>query len=335
MGPAAVVTAAVLVTANVVLILVLVVRRWWVVARQKRHDALVTRLRRPAIEFIESDSDAPPSFGRAEQVVFAGLLANYARQLRGASRQRIIAYFETSGAIGEQTTRLHSRRAWRRATAAFALGDMGSTRAVPDLLRALDDRARDTRMAAARSLGRIGAIEAIGALVAAGVNGRVPSDVANLALLDIGPTAVPQLLELAKHAEPNVRSSAVALIGLLGSASDAEPILDQLSDPAAAVRVATAGALGRLGAAEARDALMVALDDRVPSVRVAAARALGGIGGRQATAALLPVARSDTFEAARAAAEALARIDPTLLIQAAAHPGAGPHLIEAADRASL
>jgi HEAT repeats len=335
MGPAAV-TAAVLVTANIVLILVLVVRRWWVVARQRRHDTLVTRLRRPAVEFIESDSsDAPPSFGRAEQVVFAGLLANYARQLRGASRQRIIAYFETSGAIGEQTTRLHSRRAWRRATAAFALGDMGSIRAVPDLLRALDDRARDPRMAAARSLGRIGAIEAIGALVAAGVNGRVPSDVANLALLDIGPTAVPQLLELAKHAEPNVRSSAVALIGLLGSASDAEPILDQLTDPAAAVRVATAGALGRLGAAEARDALMVALDDRVPSVRVAAARALGGIGGRQATAALLPVARSDTFEAARAAAEALARIDPTLVIQAAAHPGAGPHLVEAADRASL
>ena len=333
---AAAVTATVLVAANILLILVLLVRRRWVVARQRRHDALVTRLRRPAVEFIESaSSDPPTSLSRAEKVAFAGLLARYARQLRGASRERIIAYFETSGAIAEQTGRLHSHRAWRRASAAFALGDMGSTRAVPGLLRALHDPARDTRMAAARSLGRIGAIESIDPLVAAGVSGRVPGDVANLALLDIGPAAVPRLLSLTRHAEPSTRASAVELIGLLGSASDAEPILGQLTDPAAAVRVATASALGRLGAAEARDSLMGALDDRVPSVRVAAARALGGIGGRQASAALLPLASGDTFEVARAAAEALARIDANLVLRAAGQPGAGPHLIEAADRASL
>jgi HEAT repeat protein len=293
-------------------------------------------LRRPAIELVESEaSQPPPSLRRQEKVVFAALLANYARQLRGVSRERIAAYFETSGGVEEQTARLSSTSAWRRAAAAFALGDMGSNRAVPDLLRVLDDRVRDVRMAAVRSLGRIGATEAIGPLVATGVDGRVPREVANLALLDIGPAAVPQLVVLSKHTEPAIRASAVELIGLIGSAGDAEPILDLLIDPAATVRVATAGALGRLGASEARDALMRALDDRVPSVRVASASALGGIGGRQATAALMPIARNDTFDAARAAAEALARIDPRLVIRAAAEPGAGPHLLEAADRVSL
>jgi HEAT repeat protein len=78
-----------------------------------------------------------------------------------------------------------------------------------------------------------------------------------------------------------------------------------------------------------------ALGDRVPAVRGAAARALGQIGGRQATEALLPVARTDSFEPAREAAAALARIDPTLVIRVASEPGAGPHLREAADLAAL
>jgi hypothetical protein len=335
MSPAAT-TATILVVCNVVLIVALVVRRWWVAANQRRHDRLVKELRRPAIELVESDSPGPPpDLPQRHKVVLAGLLSSYARQLRGVSRERIVAYFEASGSVAEQTARLSSGRVWRRAAAAFALGDMGSTRAVPDLLRALEDRAGEVRMAAARSLGRIGAIEAIGPLVAVGISGRVPREVANLALLDIGPAAVSRLLALAQHPEPEIRASAVELIGLLGSAADAEPILDQLTDPAATVRVAAARALGRLGAADARDALMQALEDRVPTVRGAAATALGGIGGRQAAAALLPVARGDTFDVARAAASALARIDPTLVVRSAADPDSGPHLVEAADRALL
>ena len=163
----------------------------------------------------------------------------------------------------------------------------------------------------------------------------MPADVANLALLDIGPASLPHLHVLATHAEPAVRSSAVQLIGLLGSAGDAPAVRDQLTDAAAQERIAAAGALGRLGAGTARDALMRALEDRVAAVREAAATALGQLGGRQATAALLPVARHDSFDVARAAAAALSRIDPTLVMRVAAEPDAGPHLVEAADRVAL
>jgi HEAT repeat protein len=335
MSPAAVAALA-LVLANLVLIVLLFCRRWWAVRSQRRHRQFVEQLRRPAVVLIESDSpDEPPDLHGAEKKVFAELLADYARRLRGPSRQRIVAYFEASGAIDEQIVQLRHRRAWRRASAAFTLGDMGSVRAVTDLLRALDDRARDVRMAATRSLGRVRAVEAIGPIVAAGVGGRVPRDVANLALLDIGPSAVPQLLELTTHPDPSIRSSSLELIGLLGTAGNAEPLVDHLADPAAAVRVAAAGALGRVGAREAQDALVRALDDRVPPVRAAAARALGEIGGRQAAEALLPLASSENFDVARAAAEALARIDPALVIRSAAEPGAGEHLHEAADRVAL
>jgi hypothetical protein len=329
-------SAAVLLVANLLLILMLVVRRWRVTSAQRRDEKLTRELRPAAIELIESDgADPPPGLGPDEKRVFADLLASYGRQLRGLSRERIVAYFESSGAVTEQVGRLERGRAWHRAAAAFALGDMGSTQAVPNLLRALDDRAVDVRRAAARSLGRIGATDAIRPLVDVAVTGRVQRDVAKLALLDIGPAAVPDLVELSGHPEPLVRASAVELVGLIGSADDATAIIDRLTDPSAAVRVAAAGALGRLGAAEARDALVRALDDRVPAVRVAAANALGGIGGRQATAALLSIARTDTFEAAHAAAEALSRVDPRLVLQLAVAPDAGPHLVEAADRLAL
>jgi HEAT repeats len=324
--------ALVFVAGSLLLILVLVVRRSYLAYRARARGELVTRLRPVAIAFVESeDPEAAPELHGREAEVFASLLGGYARLLRGPAWERIAAYFEATGGVDEQLERLHSRRAWRRATAAFTLGDMCARRAAPELLVALGDRVRDVRMAAARSLGRLGAVEAIEPLIASSLSGGVPRDVGGLALLDLGPTAVPHLVTLSGNVEPAIRSDAIELIGLLGGAGHEEPLLDHMSDAAAAVRAASATALGRLGAGEARDALVHALEDRVPAVRAAAADALGQIGGRRAADALLPVARADAFEPARAAARALARIDPQRVVQAASEPGAGPHLREAAD----
>ncbi|MHB8696000.1 MAG: HEAT repeat domain-containing protein [Solirubrobacteraceae bacterium] len=97
----------------------------------------------------------------------------------------------------------------------------------------------------------------------------------------------------------------------------------------------SSSALGRLGAAEAAAALRDALGDRVPGVRTAAAFALGQLRDDNAAQALLRQARSDLFEPAQAAAEALAHVDRTLLVESAALTGAGPHLLEAVDLALL
>jgi HEAT repeat protein len=318
------------------MILVLVIRRSFLARGAGRREALVARLRPTALALVEGDATQPvPDFQGMEAEVFASLLGGYARLLSGEARERIAAYFEASGGVDEQLRRLRSRRAWKRASAAFTLGDMCSLRAAPSLIRALDDQARDVRMAVTRSLGRLGALDAIEPLISASLAGRVPRAVTGLALLDLGPTAVPRLLELTESPEPAVRAGAVELVGLLGNAGDARPVLDRLRDPAATVRTASADALGRLGAGEARDALVRTLDDRMPAVRTAAARALGQTGGRRAADALVAVARGDVFEPARAAAEALARIDRSLLLQVAAEPDAGPHLREAADLLSL
>ncbi|HEU4690715.1 MAG TPA: HEAT repeat domain-containing protein [Vicinamibacterales bacterium] len=331
-----VVAATLLAIANLVLIVLVATRRWRLARTHRRRDELLTQMRRRAVEFTEGDVPAaPPSLNGVEAEMFTALLVDFSRQLRGPSRERIVDYFDSSGLFDAQLRRLASRWSSRRAMAAFMLGDIGSPRAVPALVRCLGDRSRDVRAAACRSLGRLGAVDAIEAIVICGVDGRVPRDTANLALLDVGPAAIDRIVELTKHEESSIRASAVEMIGLIGAASEVDPILERLSDPAAAVRVATASALGRLGAREGRDALIAALGDRVPDVRTAAATALGQIGGRDAVNVLMPIARSDSFEPARAAAEALARIDPALVMRLGADPDSGPHLREAADREAL
>jgi HEAT repeat protein len=315
------------------ILVVLLLRRGWLTRAQRRHEAQVTRLRPAAIALVEGEP--VPAVSREDEGVFAELLAGYAQLLRGESLTRIAAYFESSGGVDIQIRHLRRRFAWRRATAAFLLGNMRSLRAVPSLLEALDDGAREVRTAAARSLGFLGAIDAIELLVAAGVTGRVPRDVIGLALFDIGPPALPRLNELTAHDDPAMRADAITLVGVLGTAGEADDVLDHLTDPSAEVRASAARALGRLGAAEARDALITALDDRVPGVRAAAAHALGQIGGRRAAERLLALARSGPFEPAREAATSLATIDPELVLRVAAEPDAGPHLREAADLVAL
>lgn len=320
---------------GVVVVLGSLLRRTWWRARVRRLREIAARLRPTALALVDTEDAELPLLTGTEARVFAELLSHYAGQLRGESDSRIAAYFEASGAVDDELRRLRGRRERGRVQAAFRLAEMGSPRSVPGLLGALDDRSGHVRAAAARSLGRLGSTAAVEPLIAASVEHRLPRAVAGTALLEIGPAAVPSLLDLLRHPDPQFRAGAIELVGLLGTATDADLLPTRLRDGSPRVRAATASALGRLGAATGRDALITLLDDRVPFVRAAAARALGLIGGRSATAALLDVARQDEFDPAAEAARALARIDPALVLASAEAPDAGPHLREAADRLEL
>lgn len=326
---------------GVALVLVSLAVRSWLGARDRRRAEATERLRPLAMELVDSDDgvDAPALSGM-EAEVFGDLLVHYSRQLRGEAEDRIAAYFESAGEVEAQRRRLSARSERARVDAAFRLGDMASAAAVPDLLRAMEDPSLDVRAAAARGLGRLRASETVGALISAAVTERVSNPVVGVALLEIGPPAVPHLITLLDDPDPHHRAAAVRLIGLLGSAAseaDELPALlpALLRDMSADVRAASADALGRLGASAGRDALIRLLHDRVAFVRSAAALALGQIGGQTATEALLEVARGDEFDPAADAAQALAQIDPLLVLTAAEAPDAGPHLREAADRLEL
>jgi HEAT repeat protein len=272
------------------------------------------------------------SLSADEQVALARVLARMSRLLKGDARANIGQYFEQGAAYRKELAALGSRRAWRRAAAAFALGDMAVDAAEPYLLGALEDPHRDVRAAAARSLGRIGSPQAVEPLVRRLANGTLPRIVAGSALLAIGDQALPRLRVLLELPDSDVRATAAELIGLLGSASDADALEPWLNDAHPAVRAQAATALGRVGARRGAEGLLAALEDEDPDVRVSAARALGAVRERAAVPALLRHARDDEFAPAHAAAAAAYATDPAAV---AAVVDPGPQLLEVLDLAAL
>jgi hypothetical protein len=324
-------SAFALTSAGIILVCALIRRRAVFGRADARRHRAEERLRPLVLALVSGDEATGAALSNEDARIVASMLARYSRQLRGSASTHVAAFFERHGFVNGEIARLRDRRAWRRAHAAYALGDMGSGRAAGALLVALGDESRSVRAAAARSLGRLSTVDAVEPLVEALVGKRVPRAVAAQALIGIGPQSLPRLRALAQHEEAEVRAVVIELIGLLGDAADAPLVSEGLRDSAAEVRAKATRALGRLGAAEAAGDLRAALGDRIPYVRATAAIALGMIGDREAAQTLLAQAREDQFDPAQAAARALARIDPPLLWDAARRLGQGPHVAEAAD----
>lgn len=316
---------------SVLFLVALVVRRSSLAREERRRAAVEERVRPLAFALVAGDEVELPTLATEERAMLAEAIGRLSRSLTGEARGRIGAYFAGTSAYTAEVAALQDRNAWRRATAAYRLGDMACPEATADVLPLLDDREVDVRAAAARSLGRLAAPEAAEPLVHALVERTVPRALAFRAVLDLGPAALPALRELARGEDPGERAEAVELLGWLGDAADDAIVIEAVADPSAEVRAKAAAALGRLAAADGADALTHALDDRIYFVRLHAARALGQVGEQAAVPRLLRQAREDRFEAARAAARAVARVDPEALLRAADEPDAGPHLHEAAD----
>jgi HEAT repeat protein len=319
--------------ANVLLIGMLVGRRLLVHRREVRRHRAEIYLGPFVLRFLDAGTGFPPDLTAAQRAVLADMLVAYARTVRGPARTRITGYLEGQGAAARELAGLRARKAWRRAEAAHRLGDIGSLAAVPVLIAALDDPSRDVRAAAARSLGHLHSPDTAAPLLAAMSGQRIPAVIGSWALLQFGEAILPQLHHFVRSPEPAERACAVQLLGLSGGAADAGAVAARLRDTSSQVRVQAAVALGRLGGHASVAPLLGALDDWDPAVRSAAATALGRLADPRAVGPLRSHAQHDRFEPARAAAAALLKIDPRLVI--AERSSGGPHLREAADAAAL
>ncbi|QSB16450.1 HEAT repeat domain-containing protein [Natronosporangium hydrolyticum] len=313
------------------LLVTLAVRRLARLSAERHRDRVLPELRLLAAALI-TDGEFPPPLPPRDSALLASVLWEFSRQITGTSREEIAAYFESVGLVDRELRLLSSRRGWRRAEAAYVLGDACSNRAVPALIERLDDADPQVVAAAARSLGRLRASQAVEPLASTMAAGRLPYPLGGTILIDIRTGVVPTLSWLLHHPEPRARAGGVELFGVLGSADDTGWVYPLLTDPAPQVRSQACRALGRLGDAEALPPLLARLSDPEPEVRAAAADALGEVGDPRALPELLAQARQDVFEPAQAAANAVARTDGARLLEAAADPDSGPHLAEAASR---
>jgi hypothetical protein len=273
-----------------------------------------------------------------ERTALAGVLRRYARQLSGEAQQQITEFFERTGLVARELSRLeHSLWFNRRAQAARALGDMGSNSAIKPLMFALaNDPSMDVRSACARSLGELQASEAVGDLVDAFAIANIPRLVSGGALLAIGPSSLEGLLGLRKSEDPAVRRSVCELLGWLGGPSDSSALRQALHDPDSSVRTAASASLARLGSSNAAQELCdLAVIDDDPEVRLAASRALGMLGDRSSILALVDRIESDEFDVAREAAHSLGRIAPQDTVKGASENPDNEYIAEVSDLIQL
>jgi hypothetical protein len=156
--------AAVALAVLMVGFLALIITRRVQLARIERRQADLEERAVPlALELVsgEPDPERINELSRAEGAALATVLQRYARLLSGGDRERIARHFEESGLVEQEVKALGARQAWRRALAAYVLGDIGSPGAIPALLEALADRNGDVRAAAVRSLGKLSVAEAV------------------------------------------------------------------------------------------------------------------------------------------------------------------------------
>jgi HEAT repeat protein len=229
--------------------------------------------------------------------------------------------------------------------AAVALGEISDTAAAQPLVDALKNRNLYVRQAAAEALGKVFKgkdfwpedfpVYPLVALMAALMDMPRVHEAAFKALVEIGTPAVPALVALLKHKDPQLRCYAINVLGEIRDARTVELIVSSLYESDRGVRICAAEALGRIGDGRAVEGLIDTLKygDKDGSVHRSAAQALKRLGwqpelnqvgaiywithrqwdqcvkiGKSAVRPLIALLKHDDSSIRKSAAEALGKI---------------------------
>jgi HEAT repeat protein len=189
---------------------------------------------------------------------------------------------------------------------AEALGRLGSDKAVPALIAALQDENWLVRRQAAEALGQIGSDKAIDTLIAALHENRLGRRQAVEALGQIGSDkAVDALIAALQDEDIDLRMSATFSLGRTGSDKAVDALIAALQDEDSDLRGAAAYSLGRTGSDKAVDPLIAALQDENRDLGFTAVKALGQIGSDKSVDTLIAVLQGGDRLVNWQAAEAL------------------------------
>ncbi len=211
----------------------------------------------------------------------------------------------------------------------YLLGEIQDRRAVPTLIRYLDDPRDKVRMYAVTALLQVGGPRAVEAVLSRltregkGLEGFIIES-----LLRYGRKSVEPVLQSLTSEDPRVRREAAYLLGGLGDPRAVDPLLGALGDPDPRVRQNAAYALGELGRELAEPQALIlsltrALSDPAEEVSESARASLVRFG-RPAVETLTAVARSGREDEIVASLNALREIGSAeaedVMIELLRHP---------------
>lgn len=292
-----------------------VLTRWLSDRRQTRAAQLRPRMRKALEDFLDRGvpiGDTEDALA-VDRKLALGMLLGIASTRNREQRARLRLLSDRFGFEDEQLQVLAHRNPVGRARAAVHLGYLGSERAVPGLMQALEDEHLDVRLAAAQALVQLHHAEAVAPILRAlALPGRWPLQRATELLYGFGESAVPPLQQvLAARDEPMPPATlavAITVLGMLGARGAAGDVAAWLGHDDNEVRVAAARALGGMDEPDAVPALVGALRDPAWEVRSMAAKSLGHLSATEAIPALDQVLSDPAWWVRYNAAQALARL---------------------------
>ena len=199
----------------------------------------------------------------------------------------------------------------KRWVATYTLSTIGSSKAAPALITALNDRDERIRDLATGALSRIGK-DAVEPLTIAAKSENV--DVRLAAINALGGMArqdtIPILHAALKDEEPMIRDAAVAALGNTGSAKAVPALTEAIQNKDVKVRADAVQALVKLGA-DSLSVLVEASKDKDWQVRRVATDGMGMLASSDAVPALNRLLLDDDERVRSAAALAIAKVGPS------------------------
>jgi HEAT repeat protein len=256
-------------------------------------------------------------------------------KLRGGDRELLVDILRRRGTIDDARRGTRSIRPIRRLRSVELLGSLGLAENLPDLAPRLKDRNSDVRRAAVRAMGRTASADAVPALLEVlDSDTRLVADHSlTLALVRVGPAAVPALTEALTTGGPRARSAAASVLGWLADSQAVAALTIAADSEDSQVAMAAIEALGRMDSPAAAQPLRDRLARHEPShVRTAAAHALGRLGHPAAVDHLADLLWEE-HDLARTAAMSLNQLGPAGREVLEAHAEVVPEAREALVRA--
>src|SRR5712692_997752 len=314
LGPARFILAAITVSlAGIALLLLfIVVRRAVRQAHFRRREKRSLEIRR----YWESILDVriPPEewlFDPLSREIIETILLDRLEVAAEDEAEVIRPCLRISGLLDMRSFEARSLRGWRRRQALVSLGRMRVPEAIPALAEGLDDIHDETRLAAARGLGRCGLPEAAEPILERVTQKqlRLPLPVLQNALLHCC-RARPSLLHYyVRHCDDSLRPTLARVLAEVATAELGEDLVLLASDPLPEVRASAARALAGAKPRLALSALQQLATDEEWFVRLRAVVALGILNDARAIPVLLQTLCDPNRFVRLRSASALARME--------------------------
>ncbi len=216
--------------------------------------------------FLEAMREGEWHIRKATATLFESMTTSLSRELRQTLRNwgwhedhRVVSALRQ---IGDEATsallKLLKDEDWaKRRGAALALGIIGDSAAVPDLVQVLRDDSHLVRMTATQALGRLQDVEALPYLLKRLHDDQVAvQDMAGLALINFGTSSLPGLLgELKRTNELDQYTFLIDTIGKIDPKAHIPILIERLSAKALPIQHKSIETLGELKSEEAVKAI--------------------------------------------------------------------------------